>query len=201
MRYSTFTPALLVAAAAAPALAYPLTIRADQDLSLFEREFLDTLAARGYYYDDSIYARAQSPLSRRSDSSVSSSGSDPHRHDRSNAPSPSAHSSSPDRGRRSGAPSPSTQHSASSHSSSGDSRRSRSGAPSPSTQGSAHGSSSPRHGSSTSPSAHSSGHSSPSSHSSSGRSSTHTRRRDLARRAIDELVARMLSEMEVDELD
>ncbi|KAH9912897.1 uncharacterized protein B0H18DRAFT_1126714 [Fomitopsis serialis] len=51
MRYSTLASAVLLAAAAAPALAHPVTIRATEDASIVERELQDELVERGYYDD------------------------------------------------------------------------------------------------------------------------------------------------------
>jgi len=51
MRYSTLASAVLLAAATAPVLAHPITIRATEDAFMVERELQDTLMERGYYDD------------------------------------------------------------------------------------------------------------------------------------------------------
>ncbi|KAH9918305.1 uncharacterized protein B0H18DRAFT_1123090 [Fomitopsis serialis] len=51
MRYSTLASAVCLAAAAAPALAHRVTIRAIEDASMVERELDDGLVERGYYDD------------------------------------------------------------------------------------------------------------------------------------------------------
>jgi len=49
MRYSTLASAVLLAAATAPALAHPITTRANEDASIVERELQDEMVGRGYY--------------------------------------------------------------------------------------------------------------------------------------------------------
>ncbi|KAH9918314.1 uncharacterized protein B0H18DRAFT_676812 [Fomitopsis serialis] len=51
MRYSTLVSTVLLAAATAPALARPVTVRATEDASMVERDLQDALVERGCYDD------------------------------------------------------------------------------------------------------------------------------------------------------